>query len=334
MAIGTLEKLNDFKGLKKRIAAIPSAKYASKALPSLAAPSVPIADGAIRSYGSTDNTPSQAVSSPPNSHLGRVRVLLSADCLDTGEEGGESAYVPHRSLSEGMLQKSLSVRGEQLVERGYASRLHGKRPSKPVKLEFFAYLDHELQKVDQFYNAREAAATARLSELKDQLRELADHRKLFYTFYAKLSKAVQVPRNDHWKLPNILGDVFGVTAKPPCPDSSPDLKQPRNKGRSSPSYMTNPERPARDPSEYLNAKRRLKKALREFYRSLELLNDYRILNLTGFRKVWLSPSFALKKYEKVTKLSSIRLGVAFGARFIHEREDFHLVELWMTQCGT
>ncbi|KAH7887082.1 SPX domain-containing protein [Phlebopus sp. FC_14] len=50
-----------------------------------------------------------------------------------------------------------------------------------------------------------------------------------------------------------------------------------------------------DPLEYQHAKKRLKKAVVEFYRGLEVLNNYRILNLTGFRK-------ALKKYEKITKI--------------------------------
>ncbi|KAG9313638.1 EXS family protein/ERD1/XPR1/SYG1 family protein [Chiua virens] len=49
-----------------------------------------------------------------------------------------------------------------------------------------------------------------------------------------------------------------------------------------------------DPHEYLHAKRRLRRAVIEHYRGLEVLNNYRILNVTGFRK-------ALKKYEKITK---------------------------------
>ncbi|KAN0084540.1 EXS family domain containing protein [Tylopilus felleus] len=49
-----------------------------------------------------------------------------------------------------------------------------------------------------------------------------------------------------------------------------------------------------DPHGYRHAKRRLRKAAIEHYRGLEVLNNYRILNLIGFRK-------ALKKYEKLTK---------------------------------
>jgi hypothetical protein len=51
-----------------------------------------------------------------------------------------------------------------------------------------------------------------------------------------------------------------------------------------------------DPDSYLYAKRKLKKAVLEHYRGLEVLHNYRVLNITGFRK-------ALKKFEKVTKIS-------------------------------
>ncbi|KAI9573493.1 EXS family-domain-containing protein [Boletus coccyginus] len=48
-----------------------------------------------------------------------------------------------------------------------------------------------------------------------------------------------------------------------------------------------------DPHAYKHAKSRLRKAVVEHYRGLEALNNYRLLNLAGFRKV-------LKKYEKFT----------------------------------
>ena len=67
-----------------------------------------------------------------------------------------------------------------------------------------------------------------------------------------------------------------------------------------------------DPDEYQHAKKRLKKAVLEHYRALQMLHNYRvtvyfvaeivypltrhqILNVTGFRK-------ALKKFEKVTRV--------------------------------
>ncbi|KAI0701367.1 SPX domain-containing protein [Cytidiella melzeri] len=48
-----------------------------------------------------------------------------------------------------------------------------------------------------------------------------------------------------------------------------------------------------DPDEYVHAKKSLKKAVLECYRGLEVLENYRTLNLIGFRK-------ALKKFEKTT----------------------------------
>ncbi|KAG6377203.1 EXS family-domain-containing protein [Boletus reticuloceps] len=49
-----------------------------------------------------------------------------------------------------------------------------------------------------------------------------------------------------------------------------------------------------DPRAYQHAKGRLRKAVAEHYRGLEALNNYRTVNLTGFRK-------ALRKYEKITQ---------------------------------
>ncbi|EKM58004.1 uncharacterized protein PHACADRAFT_58738, partial [Phanerochaete carnosa HHB-10118-sp] len=64
------------------------------------------------------------------------------------------------------------------------------------------------------------------------------------------------------------------------------------------SSETPPELPKQmkhDPDEYLHAKKQLKKAILECYRGLEVLENYRALNLIGFRK-------ALKKFEKYTKI--------------------------------
>jgi hypothetical protein len=55
-----------------------------------------------------------------------------------------------------------------------------------------------------------------------------------------------------------------------------------------------------DPERFLKYKKDLRNAMLEFYRQLELLKNYRILNLTGFRK-------ALKKFEKATRIQCLEL---------------------------
>ena len=47
-------------------------------------------------------------------------------------------------------------------------------------------------------------------------------------------------------------------------------------------------------TEYRVARRRLKQAILEFYRSMELLKEYRLLNRTGLEKI-------LKKFDKTAK---------------------------------
>ena len=49
----------------------------------------------------------------------------------------------------------------------------------PLEKQFFEMLDRELEKVDGFYREREAEAVSRLVLLKEQLRELRDHQRLF-----------------------------------------------------------------------------------------------------------------------------------------------------------
>ncbi|TFY73631.1 hypothetical protein EWM64_g10381 [Hericium alpestre] len=79
------------------------------------------------------------------------------------------------------------------------------------------------------------------------------------------------------------------------PSSSPDKEKEKSAEKK---RSASPERTRTlDPEEYQDARKRLKKAVLEFYRYLEVLNNYRILNLTGCRK-------ALKKFEKTTGVRS------------------------------
>lgn len=52
-----------------------------------------------------------------------------------------------------------------------------------MESDFFRFLDNELTKVNDFYNEREDSTISRLSELKAQLNELAEHRRIFYVCF-------------------------------------------------------------------------------------------------------------------------------------------------------
>jgi hypothetical protein len=67
------------------------------------------------------------------------------------------------------------------ISHSQATPLHALLPTlPPVHITFFKYLDKQLEKIDKFYSEREKEAQARSKELEIQLRELKDHRKLFY----------------------------------------------------------------------------------------------------------------------------------------------------------
>jgi SPX domain len=53
-------------------------------------------------------------------------------------------------------------------------------PMSSVQLEFFNKFDLEISKVEHFFIEREAEARVRSLELREQLEELKDHRRLFH----------------------------------------------------------------------------------------------------------------------------------------------------------
>lgn len=77
---------------------------------------------------------------------------------------------------------------------------------------------------------------------------------------------------DTWKIPRAVGEVFGV---PKLSNVHPQNTE-TNPKSSSPKTAENHRSLQLDPAEYQQAKHRMKKALREFYHSIELLNDYRV----------------------------------------------------------
>ncbi|KAG9123684.1 hypothetical protein FRC07_014276 [Ceratobasidium sp. 392] len=162
----------------------------------------------------------------------------------------------------------------------------------PNELAFFTAVDQELDKVDKFYSERERDAKLKVAALKEQFQELRGHKQLsndaqqgLWPGFFHLLDSINIPI----PIPHPNGKSPDTSVKTSTPQTQANAGA--NTGaHAGPSLV-------HDPDAYQRAKRKLKKAVLEFYRGLELLQNYRILNLTGFRK-------ALKKFEKITKIPS------------------------------
>jgi plasmid stabilization system protein ParE len=201
---------------------------------------------------------------------------------------------------------------------------------------FFSTLDNELEKVEAFYHDRETDALRRSRELKRQLDELAEHRRIFH-------EAEEERMNEGKVKKYIGGAVEGVQKRIPFVASVIQIGDPKASGstanttatalpktngskytegeesdvgkeRSSQDGSNQPStgsngirhrtpleaRTSFDPEKYQRYKKKLRTAIIEFYKELEILKNYRILNITGFKK-------ALKKFEKTARIKCIDL---------------------------
>ena len=190
--------------------------------------------------------------------------------------------------------------------------------------EFFTFLDKELDKIESFYRTKEEEATERLKVLRQQLHEMRD-RRLEEVLAAQQAKerarreqeqqqsgggqdersgpngGFDVFRSSgiKWMKPiehaiGVGGPHFGKNTKALGPLGSPSGPSPQ---RIAEDNRTDSRRDfirrqiLHDEVPYRSAKRKLKLALQEFYRGLELLKSYALMNRTAFRKI-------NKKYDK------------------------------------
>ncbi|TVY80370.1 Protein SYG1-like protein [Lachnellula suecica] len=196
---------------------------------------------------------------------------------------------------------------------------------------FFKWMDQELDKVETFYKSKEDEAGSRLEELRRQLHEMRNRRleELAYAQQAKntrkederalfdFSRSNGHSKDDEDSRPNSRDHlrawfdpldkmIGGAKAKAfgPRPGSnskalqsmkaSPHLGAETQEDRNrvldlDRDYVRRPH--YSDEVPYRTAKRKLKLALQEFYRGMELLKSYSLLNRTAFRKI-------NKKYDK------------------------------------
>ncbi|KAG8875061.1 hypothetical protein FRB97_005453 [Tulasnella sp. 331] len=161
----------------------------------------------------------------------------------------------------------------------------------PKERKFFDYLDAEIDKAEQFYDERSHEAVVRLVALKEQFKELAEHRSLYH--------ASLTTQGWSWK-------VMPYVPRLPV-QALEDTVTSLKRGHTAPELegedvvveaatAVHPLPFSRDPETYHSAKKNLKHAILEYYHFLELLKNYQTLNVTAIRK-------STKKFEKATKLS-------------------------------
>jgi xenotropic and polytropic retrovirus receptor 1 len=171
---------------------------------------------------------------------------------------------------------------------------------------FFSFLDKELDKIESFYSMKEEEASKRLHLLRAQLHEMRDRRMDEVLAAQKNGDLDKNPMEDLDMMPNGTSSDHGPGLFSPLEGIVPRWSK---AGKStdgmtklgSPSVRAQLDHEARqdyvkrvDHSQrvpYRSAKRKLKLALQEYYRGLELLKSYVLVNRTAFRKI-------NKKYDK------------------------------------
>ncbi|KAJ7269845.1 SPX domain-containing protein [Mycena rebaudengoi] len=152
----------------------------------------------------------------------------------------------------------------------------------PPELAFFSVLDAELQKVESFYLEREKAMQLRTRDLEAQVNELNEHKKLFdanhrpeasLSWTARLNAAWTFGRQSRsvarTEVPAIVLEEPTSTALPVEGLFSGNTKTEETRDHGQGSRRLNPK-------EYLAARRKLKRAVLEHYRGLEMLHNYRV----------------------------------------------------------
>jgi len=185
-------------------------------------------------------------------------------------------------------------------------------PTDPVeqeKNEFFKFMLTELQKIETFYASKEKDAEKRLGLLREQLYEMRSRRgeDEFRSDMAKKKKGSSSEKDSQGLLGRVKGSVFELKSLAPGKSS--------HKGTSPAVVLATPILTALPATEsqkrrdfvpklvvddedvsYPEAKRKLKIALHEFYRTLNMVNSYAALNRTAFQKL-------NKKYDKNARSS-------------------------------
>lgn len=140
--------------------------------------------------------------------------------------------------------------------------------------QFFDALDFELDKISRFYDEKEDESKLKLEALKSQMQFIAEYGRHLLNIGPTHQDLVSPENIGHHRLYNWFKYQDPHT-------QSYNLSQVPNFDYAGDQRIS-----------YNVARNRLKKAITEYYRSLEFLKSYRTLNETGFQKI-------LKKFDKV-----------------------------------
>lgn len=176
---------------------------------------------------------------------------------------------------------------------------------------FLHWLDDEIKKIDDFYQAKEHDAEERYRVMSAQLEALRNLRNRqrqaeqakasgVQTHTAQGGNQEQAPQHKDpesqarregsstWVAPiRRLRASFDVISS-----ANPGADHER-RASSHPDLIPHPIETTTGYVEYRVARRRLKQAMLEFYRGMELLKSYRLMNRTGIQKI-------MKKFDKTT----------------------------------
>ncbi|KAI1365879.1 EXS family-domain-containing protein [Xylaria arbuscula] len=166
--------------------------------------------------------------------------------------------------------------------------------------EFFDFLDGELDKVESFYRQKELQAEARLAVLREQLHEMRNRRTQEVAEIRRRKAHKSNGGDDSTRDSSAFNghiqwiDPIKSRIFKPGANSKALARMPQTpvvgamSGDARRDYI---RKPYEHDVSYRTAKRKLKLALQEFYRGMELLKSYALLNRTAFRKL-------NKKYDK------------------------------------
>ncbi|KAK7749781.1 Xenotropic and polytropic retrovirus receptor 1 [Cytospora paraplurivora] len=167
--------------------------------------------------------------------------------------------------------------------------------------DLFEFLDSELEKVETFYRQKEDQAGQRLVLLREQLHEMRNRRISEIAEARRRKRDGESNGHSAKKIDGSNGvghlpllDPLKAKLFRPGPNSKAFQKMPQtpsHTGAEPDQGRDYVRRPPEDEVPYRTAKRKLKLALQEFYRGIELLKSYALLNRTAFRKL-------NKKYDK------------------------------------